>query len=88
MSQEQIQVPKGWKMEKLSNLINIHSGFAFKSQDYSKNGIFVLRTLNISSDGKINRNNPVCIPNSMLSKFPKYVLKKKNFEHKSNFLSF
>lgn len=41
----------------LSDLISIQSGYAFKSQDYTESGHFLMRIGNVQG-GKISRDNP------------------------------
>ncbi len=71
----EMKVPDGWELKKLSDLMLIHSGHAFKSKDYVKEGIFILRTVNIDLDGKTNRKNSVFLDNSMFDEYSKYELK-------------
>ena len=46
----------GWKAVKLSGLASLKGGFAFKSKEYSEEGIPVLRMGNITKDFRINWN--------------------------------
>lgn len=48
---------KGWMQKKLANLIEIQNGFAFKSNDYTNSGYFVMRIGNVQ-DGQIALDNP------------------------------
>ena len=44
MSQEQIQIPKGWELKKLGDVLDVLSGHAFKSEFFSKTeGIPLIR---------------------------------------------
>lgn len=47
----------GWRERKLGDLIEIQNGFAFKSNDYSESGYFVMRISNVQ-DGEITLENP------------------------------
>ena len=49
------KIPQGWDLMKLGKISEIHNGFAFKSQDYRENGIYILRTKNFSNDGYATR---------------------------------
>jgi type I restriction enzyme S subunit len=51
-----------WPQKALEEVAELSGGFAFKSGDYSPEGRFVLRTLNISDDGSIHRNDAVFLP--------------------------
>jgi type I restriction enzyme, S subunit len=50
-------VREGWQTRPLSELIDIQSGFAFKSQDYTLNGHFLVRIGNVQ-DGYLSLDNP------------------------------
>ena len=50
MSQEQIQVPKGWKLMVLGNICDIDTGFAFKSDTFQTSGIPLVRIGNIQNE--------------------------------------
>ena len=51
-----------WPQQTLEEVAELSGGFAFKSADYSANGRFVLRTLNIKDDGSIHRDDAVFLP--------------------------
>jgi len=51
-----------WPAKQLEEVAELSGGFAFKSEDYSSEGRFVLRTLNIKDDGSIHRNDAVFLP--------------------------
>lgn len=44
-------IPKGWRVVDLDSIAEILNGFAFKSEDYREEGVFVLRTKNFSDQG-------------------------------------
>lgn len=69
------KLPSSWVCTELENVAQIQGGYAFKSNDYSKSGIFILRTLNITTDGLINRDNPVFLPKSLYNKYKNFALK-------------
>jgi type I restriction enzyme S subunit len=48
---------KGWVEKRLGDLIEIQNGFAFKSDDYTDTGYFVIRIGNVQ-DGEITLDNP------------------------------
>ncbi len=64
-----------YKSEKFSVVADIGTGNAFKSHDYTNDGRFILRTLNISKDGKISKNNAVFLPLNLCEKFQNHELK-------------
>jgi type I restriction enzyme S subunit len=51
-----------WPQQPLEEVAELSGGFAFKSEDYSPHGRFVLRTLNIKDDGSIHRDDAVFLP--------------------------
>lgn len=51
-----------WPQQALEDVAELSGGFAFKSEDYSREGRFVLRTLNIKDDGSVRRDDAVFIP--------------------------
>ncbi|MDC3275717.1 restriction endonuclease subunit S [bacterium] len=59
----------------LSEVADVSGGYAFKSKDYVPNGHFVLRTLNISDQGRIDKNNAVFLPEEDVPKYPKFSLR-------------
>ena len=64
-----------WDEVPLSALAELSGGFAFKSGDYTPSGRFILRTLNISDDGDINRDDAVYLPEALCSQFNRFELK-------------
>jgi type I restriction enzyme S subunit len=51
-----------WPKQALEEVAELTGGFAFKSEDYSPDGRFVLRTLNIKDDCSIHRDDAVFLP--------------------------
>jgi len=49
------EIPPGWKMGKMSDLVQILSGFAFKSGDFVKEGRYRLATIKNVQDGYFDR---------------------------------
>ena len=67
------EMPKGWKITKLRNIIDIFGGQAFKSKDYTFEGIFVLRTKNFD-DGIVKKDsNDVFLPKTFLDSYKDFV---------------
>lgn len=46
------RIPKGWKRGKVESILNINSGFAFKSSSFVKEGRYKLVTIRNVQDGK------------------------------------
>src|ERR1700732_2888985 len=51
-----------WPSVPLETVADLSGGYAFKSEEYASSGRFVLRTLNIGGDGRVNRDQAVYIP--------------------------
>lgn len=70
------QVPEGWTREPLGSILNVIRGYAFKSPDYRKEGIFVLRVTNITNSSSIDRyNNAVFISKEDAANYQSFSLK-------------
>jgi len=50
------EIPKGWSVENLGELIDYKKGFAFKSKDYKENGVPIVRVSDFT-DKSIDMNN-------------------------------
>lgn len=48
---------EGWKVVRLSEVVNLQSGFAFKSSDYASSGHFLVRIGNVQN-GYLSQDNP------------------------------
>jgi len=70
------QIPKGWSIDNLGNLTNIINGFAFKSEDYQKDGVFLLRTRNFTDSGYVVKNEIIFLPNDFYEKYKNNQLQK------------
>ncbi|CAK2767085.1 type I restriction enzyme, S subunit [Vibrio crassostreae] len=67
-------IPEGWEVTKLSKVIDLLNGFAFKSPDYVKEGTFVLRTKNFDSSNSVERlGDDVYLPDEFLESHKKYL---------------
>lgn len=65
---------EAYPRQALEHVAELSGGFAFKSEDYSAEGRFVLRTLNIKEDGSIDRDDPVFIPLEKCEQFERFEL--------------
>lgn len=67
-------IPEGWEVTKLSKVIDLLNGFAFKSPDYVKEGTFVLRTKNFDSSNSVERlADDVYLSDGFLESHKKYL---------------
>lgn len=67
-------VPEEWRMAKLGKFVDVKGGYAFKSKDYSEDGIRVLRISNVSF-GFADWEDVQYLPNDFLEKNSDYGLK-------------
>jgi len=67
-------MPSEWPEAPLSTLADLSGGFAFKSKDYAPTGRFVLRTLNISDDCSISREDAVYLPEELCPQYSRFEL--------------
>ena len=64
-----------WQMVKLGDVTEILNGYAFKSENYSKDGIRVIRITNVQK-GEIVDDDPKFYPENSLQEIKKFLLKK------------
>jgi len=69
-------LPCSWEKSKIKDLLKIKSGYAFKSDDYVEDGIFMLRVTNINDNGEIKKGNGETkyLPEEYLKEYKKYQL--------------
>ncbi len=71
-------IPEGWEVGKLGSVCHVLSGYAFKSRDWQKTGIPVIK--NINSDNTVQLKETDCVSKEILSnKLNKYLLKNGDF---------
>ncbi|MBI4028845.1 MAG: restriction endonuclease subunit S [Candidatus Blackburnbacteria bacterium] len=70
------KIPKGWEVETLDSISEIKNGFAFKSEDYTNKGVFLLRTRNFSQSGYVVKDEVACLPSDFYEKFKNYQLQR------------
>lgn len=67
-------IPEGWVIEELKNRIDVLNGFAFKSKDYTDEGVFVLRTKNFNLKNQVDKlSDDVYLPEEFLEEYSKYL---------------
>lgn len=67
------KLPDSWMWVKLSELIKIRNGFAFKSTDYKERGALLLRQSNIG-DGIVETGKAVYLPNEYLNTHSEFLI--------------
>jgi type I restriction enzyme S subunit len=63
-----------WKECSLDDVAELTGGYAFKSSQYVDEGVFVLRTLNISDDGSIILNDAAFVSDQDAKEFSRFQL--------------
>jgi type I restriction enzyme S subunit len=67
-------IPEGWEVKPLGEESIILNGYAFKSEDYCEDGIFVLRTKNFDANGlSSRRDDDVFLPDSFSDSHESYL---------------
>ena len=66
-------IPEGWKVGFVNTIIDIQSGFAFKSETFVNNGIYRLITIKAVKDGYLETKGADQI-SSIPAKMPKYCI--------------
>ena len=66
-------IPEGWKIGKINDVINLLSGFPFKSSDFQENGYYKLITIKGVQDGYLDVTSADRL-SSLPSKMPQYCI--------------
>ena len=76
LDMNELSIPNNWAQVTFDEVISFNTGYAFKSSEFKRDGIFVLRVTNINdSTGKIERKNCRYISkNDFNSKYKKFEL--------------
>ena len=64
-----------WPLVSLDSVADLSGGYAFKSQEYTDSGQFVLRTVNITDDGRIDRRGATFVSIDSAEKYERFALK-------------
>jgi type I restriction enzyme S subunit len=67
------EIPKGWEIERLGNLINHKKGFAFQSDDYIEKGVPVVRVSDFT-DKSIDINSCYYLDENQAKEYSQYQL--------------
>jgi type I restriction enzyme S subunit len=67
-----------WRECSLDDVAELTGGYAFKSSQYQANGVFVLRTLNISDGGSISQDDAVFVSDTDAREFSRFQLCEKD----------
>ena len=65
------EIPKGWRVGKIKDFVNIFSGFAFKSKDFVEDGRYGLVTIRNVQDGSFVKDTKDRL-NTLPAKMPAY----------------
>lgn len=64
-----------WQTLKLKDIADLKGGYAFKSGEYTPEGVFVLRTLNIGADGSITEEGAKYVSHDSAAQYERFSLK-------------
>jgi type I restriction enzyme S subunit len=67
-------LPQGWSFARISELVEMLNGYAFKSEWFKPSGTRLLRNLNISH-GYVDWSQPACIDVNAANEFSQFNLK-------------
>ncbi len=74
--EENVHLPSNWKLVSLDMLVDIISGFAFKSNNFCKDGTHVVKISNIGYGKYVNKNQKY-LPMTYLKRYPSFVIQPK-----------
>lgn len=69
------EVPKGWVQARISDILTIRNGYAFKSSYFSDSGVPLIRQSELKGD-VVDLSESVCLPESFLEEHSGYVVNK------------
>ncbi len=69
------RIPKEWECEFLGRYVNIMGGYAFKSHDFTEDGLQLIRMGNLYNNQLSLHRDPVFLPKEFENKHPNFVLK-------------
>ena len=64
-----------WTDVSLEDIADLNGGYAFKSDEYTETGHFVLRTVNITDDGRICQDGAAYVSLAPAKKYERFLLK-------------
>lgn|ERR1035438_7160610 len=64
-----------WDEVRLDEVAELNGGYAFKSEDYTSSGRFVLRTVNITESGRITREGATFVDEGRAEEYERFSLK-------------
>ena len=68
------EVPEGWEPTRLKFIADIQTGFAFSSDDFTDEGIPVLRIGDITKDGSVDFSNAKYLPENYKTAYSKVLI--------------
>jgi len=74
------RIPEDWNTKTISEFVSVSRGYAFKSNDYKKNGLPIVRVTNISGGNKLDLSEDVVfLSPDRLDDFREYILSNDDF---------
>jgi type I restriction enzyme S subunit len=69
------QLPPGWRMSTIGELLKVRNGFAFKSTDYQEEGALLIRQSNLDGS-RVSIEKAKYLPKSYLQEYRDFLIKK------------
>lgn len=69
-------LPRGWEVKKLGDIVKLKNGFAFKSNLFCDIGIPIIRIKNIQNENIVLDNLVFCNPNDYKNNLDNYLIQK------------
>lgn len=69
------EIPKGWDVSKLKYYSSIQGGYAFSSEDFTEDGVQILRIGNVYQNRLALERQPTFVPETMLKDLPDFIVK-------------
>jgi len=71
-------LPEGWKWVRLGEICKVQCGFAFKSEDFSEEGIPIIKITNISDQRVTLNNKDSYLPKDKIRFYQNFIIKEKD----------
>lgn len=69
------EIPKDWDVSKLKYYSSIQGGYAFSSEDFTEDGVQILRIGNVYQNRLALERQPTFVPEAMLEALPDFIVK-------------
>ena len=70
------EIPSGWEFTRIKYFVNFDSGYSFKSEDYSENGIPLIRIGSLYNNTLSFERSPIFLPEEFERDYNQFVIEK------------